>query len=208
MTDSYEIMNSVSEWLNIIEMKKFVDDGDALADEDHTYHLSEQEYFYCKNKWWLHSNKQGSDTMPLRNRSDFKQALSTLERLQQEAGEEPHRAYLLLQAQTMAVGTEFIFLHGGIGKIPGGLLKIQKVKEEASKSLEKWTEATGLLAVFGKLLRKRLSRIQFILLQMDRLQLTAVYCNRRKRKSLQRLLAVSVKTTPQMTRFRGAKSVQ
>ena len=31
--------------------------------------------------------------MPLRNRSDFKQALSTLERL---------------QAQTMAVGTEFI----------------------------------------------------------------------------------------------------
>ena len=28
--------------------------------------------------------------MPLRNRSDFKQALSTLQRLQQEAGEEPH----------------------------------------------------------------------------------------------------------------------
>ena len=28
--------------------------------------------------------------MPLRNRSDFKQARSTLERLQQEAGEEPH----------------------------------------------------------------------------------------------------------------------
>ena len=44
---------------------------DALADEDHTYHLSEGEYFYCKNKWWLYSNKQGSDTMPLRHRSDF-----------------------------------------------------------------------------------------------------------------------------------------
>ena len=27
MTDSYEIMNSVSECLNITEMKKFVDDG-------------------------------------------------------------------------------------------------------------------------------------------------------------------------------------
>ena len=51
---------------------------DALADEDHTHHLTEQEYFYYKNKWWLHSNKQGSNTMPLRNRSDFKQALSTL----------------------------------------------------------------------------------------------------------------------------------
>ena len=28
--------------------------------------------------------------MPLRHRSDFKQALSTLQRLQQKAGEEPH----------------------------------------------------------------------------------------------------------------------
>ena len=63
---------------------------DALADEDHTHHLTEQEYFYYKNKWWLHSNKQGSNTIPLRNRSDFKQALSSLERLQQEAGEEPY----------------------------------------------------------------------------------------------------------------------
>ena len=31
----------------------------------------------------------GSNTMPLRHRSDFKQALSTLQRLSQ-AGEEPH----------------------------------------------------------------------------------------------------------------------
>ena len=32
---------------------------------------------------------QSSDTVPLRHRPDFKQALSTLQRLQQEAGEEP-----------------------------------------------------------------------------------------------------------------------
>ena len=76
---------------------------DVLADEDHTYHLSEQEYFYYKNKWWLHSKKQGSNTLPLRHRKDFKQALSTLERLQQEAGEEPYVLNLLLQTQTMAV---------------------------------------------------------------------------------------------------------
>ena len=62
---------------------------DVLAGEDHNYHLSEKEYFYYRNKWWLHSNKSGSDTQPLRKRSDFKQALSTLERLQQQAGEEP-----------------------------------------------------------------------------------------------------------------------
>ena len=63
---------------------------DALADEDHTHHLTAQEYFYYKNKWWLHSKKQGCNNIPLRNRSDFKQALSTLGRLQQEAGEEPY----------------------------------------------------------------------------------------------------------------------
>ena len=61
---------------------------DVLADEDHTYYRSEKEYFYNKNKWWLHLNKSGSDTLPLRNRSDFKQALSTLERLHQEDGGE------------------------------------------------------------------------------------------------------------------------
>ena len=54
---------------------------DALADEDHTHHLTAQEYFYYKNEWWLHSNKQSSNTMPLRHRSDFEQALSTLQRL-------------------------------------------------------------------------------------------------------------------------------
>ena len=63
---------------------------DALADEDHTHHMTEQEYFHYKNKWCLHSNKQGSNSIPSRDRSDFKQALSTLQRLQQEAGEEPH----------------------------------------------------------------------------------------------------------------------
>ena len=62
---------------------------DALADEDHTHHLTPQEYLHYKRKWWLHSSKQGSNTMPLRHRPDFKQALSTLQRLQQEAGEEP-----------------------------------------------------------------------------------------------------------------------
>ena len=66
MTDSYEIKNSV------------VRRWDALADEDHTRHLTVQEYFHYKSKWWLHSNKQGSDTVPLRHRPDFKQALSTL----------------------------------------------------------------------------------------------------------------------------------
>ena len=60
---------------------------DVLADEDHTYHhMSEEEYFHYKNNWWISLNKSGNDTQPLRKHSDFKQALSTLKRLHQEAG--------------------------------------------------------------------------------------------------------------------------
>ena len=107
---------------------------DALADEHHTHHLTEQEYFHYKNKWWLHSNKQGSKNMPLRHRSDFKQALSTLQRLQQEAGEEPHvstYSYKHKQGQLAQSSSSTWW----IGKILGGLLTIQKVKKETSQVL-------------------------------------------------------------------------
>ena len=106
---------------------------DALADEDHTHHLRAQEYLQYKNKWWLHSNKQGSNTMPLRHRSDFKQALSTLQRLQQEAGEEPQ---VLLTLTNTNNGRHAVHvLHGGIGKVHGGLLIIPKVKTEMHQVL-------------------------------------------------------------------------
>ena len=88
---------------------------------------------------------------------------------------------------------EVHLLHGGIGKVHGGLLFIPKVKNEMHQVLSE--RGDPLLAVFGKLLRNRLSRIQFILLQIDRFQLTAVYCYRRG----------CAKTTPQMTRFRDGK---
>ena len=60
---------------------------DALADEDHTHHLTSQEYFYYKSNWWLRSKKTGSDTIPVQRRSDFKQALSTLQQLKEKEEE-------------------------------------------------------------------------------------------------------------------------
>ena len=67
-------------------------------------------------------------------------------------------------------------LHGGIGKVHGGLLILPKVKKEMHQVLSE--RGDPLLAVFGKNLRKWLSRVQFNLLQIDRLQVTAVCCNR------------------------------
>ena len=59
---------------------------DALADEDHTYHLTPQEYYHHKSNWWLTSNKTGSNTVLVEHRSGFKQALSTLQQLKQKKG--------------------------------------------------------------------------------------------------------------------------
>ena len=57
---------------------------DVLADEDHTHHLTPQEYYHYKSNWWLTSNKTGSNTVPVEHRLDFKQALSTLPQLKQK----------------------------------------------------------------------------------------------------------------------------
>ena len=61
-------------------------------------------------------------------------------------------------------GHRVLLLHGGIGKVHGGL----------------WQNGvTCWMQYLERFFWTRLSWIQFTLLQMDRLQLTAVYCNRR-----------------------------
>ena len=54
---------------------------DKLANEDHTHHITPEESRVHRNKWWIRSNTVGSDTMPVRHRLDFKQALLTLRQL-------------------------------------------------------------------------------------------------------------------------------
>ena len=57
---------------------------DKLANEDHTHHITAEEICVYRNNWWLRSNTVGSDTMLVRHRADFKQALSTLRRLKNQ----------------------------------------------------------------------------------------------------------------------------
>ena len=73
---------------------------DALADEDHTHHLTPQEYYHYKRNWWLISNKTGSNTVPVEHRPDCKQALSTLQQLKQRRR----------SSQKSTMGTEFFFI--------------------------------------------------------------------------------------------------
>ena len=75
-------------WSNMIEMKKCVSKWDDLADKDFSHYMTESEYFRYKQNWWISLKKCGN-TGPLRIRSDFNEALSTLNRLHQESGERP-----------------------------------------------------------------------------------------------------------------------
>ena len=54
---------------------------DKLADEDHTHHITPEEIRVYRNNWWIRSNTVGSDTMLVRHRPDFKQALLSLRQL-------------------------------------------------------------------------------------------------------------------------------
>ena len=85
---------------------------DDLADEDHTHLLTPQEIDNYRSNWWIRSNKIGSDTMPIRHRSDFKQALSTLRQLKAKK----------MKLNATKDGRKAILRLGGTGKDHGGIL--------------------------------------------------------------------------------------
>ena len=72
---------------NMIELgrsEEICREMDKLANEDHTHQITEDEIRVYRNNWWIRSNTIGSDTMPVRHRPDFKQALSTLRQLKNQ----------------------------------------------------------------------------------------------------------------------------
>ena len=72
---------------NMIELGRSEDvcrETDKLANEVHTHHATEEEINENRSNWWIRSNFVGSDTMPVRHRADFKEALSTLRRLKNQ----------------------------------------------------------------------------------------------------------------------------
>ena len=71
----------------MIEMgrtEEVIREMDKLANEDHTHHATEEKINVYRGNWWIRSNFVGSDTMPVRHRADFKEALSTLRRLKNQ----------------------------------------------------------------------------------------------------------------------------
>ena len=75
--------------------------------------------------------------MPVTHRLDFKEALSTLQRLKQETEGDPQVPTYSYRNQQWAQSSSL--LHGGIGKVHGGLLILMEVTME----MHQGTDRTG-----------------------------------------------------------------
>ena len=146
---------------------------DALADEDHTHHLTPQEYYNYKSNWWLRSNKTGSDTVPVQRRSDFKRALSTVQQLKQKEEGALQTPTDSRRNQQWAQSSSSWWNWQGSWWTP--------YSYESHHGDEPSTDCTRriVVQVFGTILQGMIFLNSFTMLQVDRLQLTAVYCNRR-----------------------------
>ena len=81
-----------------------------LANEYHTHNDTAEKISVYRNNWWIRSNFVGSDTMPVRHRADFKEALSSLRRLKNQEDQAYYQ-----------IGGKALPHRGGNGKIPGGI---------------------------------------------------------------------------------------
>ena len=97
------------------------------------------------------SNKQGFDTMPLRHRSWFQASIVYFATIT-TSRKRTIRAYVLLQAQTMAVGTEFIFYMVELARFlmvflnftKSGRRWVKSCVNEATRFLHIWQDSSKL----------------------------------------------------------------
>ena len=87
---SWKILNFVNLNSNMIELKKSVSRWTEDAQKDFSYQMTQAVYFRFRKNWWISLNNSGK-TGPVRDRSDFNDALTTLNRLHQESGEQQLR---------------------------------------------------------------------------------------------------------------------
>ena len=125
---------------------------DVLAEQDHTYRMSEAEYFHYRQNWWISLNKSGNYTQPVRKRSHINQALFTSNRLHQETRDNNNSGPYPTGSTRNGDRHRVLLPPGGNGENPGGLLKnSKKVKKEAAS---KGLRSNGATRLFTELWRK------------------------------------------------------
>ena len=105
--------------LELGRTEEVIREMDKLANEDHTHIVTEEELNVYRNNWWIRSNFVGCDTMPIRHRPDFKEALSTLRHSRTK------RIKLITK-----IGGKALPRLGGNGKIPGGIPHLRHHRDD------------------------------------------------------------------------------
>ena len=105
--------------LELGRTEEVIREMDKLANEDHTHIATEEELNVYRSNWWIRSNFVGSDTMSVRHRADFKEALSTLRRFKKAED----------QAYTK-IGGKALSRLGNNGKIPGGIPHLKHHRDD------------------------------------------------------------------------------
>ena len=81
--------------------------------------MTQEEYFQYRKNWWISLNKSGK-IGPVKDRSDFNDALTTLNRLHQESGEQQFSAQCNSGNINDGTNRRVLPPAGGNGAIPGG----------------------------------------------------------------------------------------
>ena len=119
---------------------------DALADEDHTHHLTRQEYSLFQSDWWLHSNKQGCNRRKYLNSNKHCQPRIDCNEKQKETNK------CLLTLTEVNTGHRVLLLRVELARSKGGLLILQKVTMEMHQVLKErgdllncsiWKDSSG-----------------------------------------------------------------
>ena len=74
---------------------------DKLAQQDHSYCPTSEEYERYKKNWYISLNKSGRNA-PMKQRSDFREAVTIMNRLHRESGEERPEPIPVYQYQRVA----------------------------------------------------------------------------------------------------------
>ena len=153
---------------------------DDLAEQDFTYRMSEPEYFHYRQNWWNSLKKSG--TIP----NQWENVLTSTKRCLHEtvytkqlednnSGPYPYWKYKEWRPASRSSSSWWHWRESWWSS--------WEFKESQWKRMHaKVCDRTGQPVVYRSLAKTSdewLSRIYSILLQIDRLQLTAVYCNRR-----------------------------
>ena len=93
---------------------------EKLAQEDHSYRLSHEDCLTYQKHWYFTLNKSGKNA-PMRPRSDFRAAVTEMNRLHRESVKNVQNQSLF--GSTKGGALLLPVLHGGIGIKTGGAHK-------------------------------------------------------------------------------------